>query len=362
VNTSFPPSDENRQILEEASAWFVEFRLGEPDGATRRKFSSWLRRSPEHIRAYMEMSGAYARLPGPQWVRGADLDRLIARARTRSSIVSLNQTGLHEDLHPGRPRASARGRASFGRSPALLAGLAACILVGLGIAFFTHGTPVYETQIGEQRSITLEDGSRMELNAQTRVRIVFEAFRRRVDLVQGQAFFHVAKDPHRPFIVESGSAFVRAVGTQFDVYRRDTGTTVTVIEGRVALQSAAAELPDHPAQRSPAVSGSGVELSAGEQAVISAAVIAMAPRANVAAATAWTQGQLEFDETPLSEAVVQFNRYSRKPLVLGSTALATLKISGVYSSKDVASFLLFLRSQPDLTVTETDKDIRLTNK
>ena len=99
--------------------------------------------------------------------------------------------------------------------------------------------PIYATEIGERRSITLADGSTVDLNARSRVRIEFSKKERRVDLLDGQALFQVTKDKNRPFIVSSGDATVRAVGTQFDVYRRTNSTTVTVLEGRVAVYSTA---------------------------------------------------------------------------------------------------------------------------
>ncbi len=95
--------------------------------------------------------------------------------------------------------------------------------------------PLYSTDIGERRSITLADGSTVDLNARSKLRIEFSSAERRVELLDGQALFQVAKDKQRPFIVHSGDATVRAVGTQFDVYRKDSGTTITVLEGRVAV-------------------------------------------------------------------------------------------------------------------------------
>jgi transmembrane sensor len=233
--------------------------------------------------------------------------------------------------------------------------------------FFAHRAPMYETNRGEQRILTLEDGSQIELNARSRVRVSFTSTSRAVQLIQGQAFFRVAKDAQRPFTVNSSDALVRAVGTQFDVYRKDSGTTVTVVEGRVLVQSGPSDAapggsPAGNPQSEPLQAVASLDLSAGEQAVVTASSIAKSPHINVAAVTAWTQGQLEFDETPLSEVISEFNRYAAKPLVVASPSLNTLTITGVYSSMDGASLLLFLRSQPDLVVTETDTEIRLTSR
>ncbi len=364
MNTDFPQTGENRQILEEASAWLIDFRLGEADAATHQNFARWLRRSPEHIRAYMEVSGAYARLPSAKYIPASDIERLIAHTQFRENVVAL-ESGLltRGDLHAAPARSSMARRRTV-----IMAGIAATLAFAVfGARLILNPVPTYETQTGEQRTLTLEDGSRIELNARSRVRVAFTRTRRNVELIAGQALFTVAKDPDRPFVVNSAGALVRAIGTQFDVYRKESGTTVTVLEGRVSLQSPPMEALSSVAPEGRATEArpsllQSMELSAGEQAVITTAAIAKSHRANVVAATAWTQGQLEFDETPLSEATAEFNRYSRKPLVVESSSLNALRISGIYASTDTASLLLFLQSQPDLFVTETDTEIRLTRK
>src|SRR5260221_5540279 len=109
-------------------------------------------------------------------------------------------------------------------------------LAGMAV-WQTECYPSYSTDVGERRSLTLDDGSTVDLNARSKVRIEFSKAERRVDLIEGQALFQVAKNMDRPFIVKSGEATVRAVGTQFDVDRKATGTTVTVLEGRVVVYS-----------------------------------------------------------------------------------------------------------------------------
>ncbi|HSY08998.1 MAG TPA: FecR domain-containing protein [Steroidobacteraceae bacterium] len=348
----------NRQTLEEASAWFVEFRLGEVDSATRRRFLGWLRRSPEHIRAYLEISGAYARLPTSGSVNEAEMARLIEHARSRNNLASF-ATDSESIPCPGVAQIGSVGWGRPWRVTRLAAAVAAIgIIVALGVWFTLRHAPTYETQTAEERTITLEDGSTLQLNARTRVRVHFSDARRDVELVQGQALFKVAKDAQRPFIVTSGGAVIRAVGTQFDVDREASGTTVTVLEGRVNVASQAQTfrlsangLPAAPRE---------LELSAGEQVIVTPAALEKSPHPNAAAATAWTRGRLEFYETPLSEAVMEFNRYSRRPLVIVSPELESLHINGVYSLTDNASgLLLFLRHQPDIHVDETETDIRI---
>ena len=110
----------------------------------------------------------------------------------------------------------------------------------------------YSTAIGEQRSFTLADGSTIELSPRSRVRVRLSDRERDIQLLDGQAFFTVTKDVNRPFVVAVDQARVRAVGTQFDVNKRRSGTTVTVLEGRVAVYQVvsqdAAESPESPDQ------------------------------------------------------------------------------------------------------------------
>ena len=354
MSTRYPV--ENRQILQEASAWFVEFRHGE-DGLRRREFMSWLRRSPEHIRAYLEVSTTYAKLPHTTASPDPGMQELIERTRSRVNVVPLDAQSDASNVaplanHPRSVHAAPRSRN-------LLAAAAAAILcAGAALASWLVLTraPVYSTQTAEHRSITLEDGSRIELNARSTVRVRLTATERTVELLDGQALFRVAKDEQRPFIVRTGAARVRAVGTRFDVHLRKAGTIVTVLEGSVAVQGAVA------GPTSATLGGSTVKLAAGEQAIVDASIIARTPRANVDAAIAWTKGEFEFDETRLADVVEEFNRHSFVPLVIESPALEDFRISGIYSFDDPASLLRFLRNQPDILVVEDRNGMRLSRR
>jgi transmembrane sensor len=169
-----------------------------------------------------------------------------------------------------------------------------------------------------------------------------------VTLLDGQALFRVAKDKQRPFVVRAGDAQVRAVGTEFDVYKKPTATVVTVVEGRVETYDSL----DSPGS-------AGIVLSAGEQLTVVPHVVTKPTRTDTAVATAWVQKRLIFEETPLSDVAEEFNRYNRRPLTIDDGELGNLKISGVYSSTDPASLINFLRSQNAIQVVETEKQVRV---
>jgi transmembrane sensor len=402
----------NRQVLEEASEWFVDFRVGDVDAAARERFDEWLRRSPEHIRAYWEIAKSYVELPALTPADKLDVAELIAYAHSDDNVVPLHPgvgTRAPHVLCVDNDASANTHRANTGwgrelpvrRRFLVAASIAIMLAIAGAVVWQTQRYALYTTDIGERRSITLADGSTVDLNARSRLRIEFSDTERRVELLDGQALFQVAKDPRRPFIVRSGETIVRAVGTQFDVYLKDSGTTVTVLEGRVAVYSTAhreapaaeteqnsphdtngPDIAQHALPRAswrdahvssmstpgslPAPppglldpSGSGaVFLSAGEQVTVTPEAIAVPHRADANVATAWMQRRLIFQGSKLSDVVDEFNRYNRTQLVIEDPRLKDLQISGVYSSTDPASLLRFLRDQ-GVRVTDSDSTVRI---
>ncbi len=354
-----------KRLRADAAQWFVEFRDGAMDPQRREMFDAWLRTSPEHIRAYLEVSALWAGVPDAFAGRDIDVDAIVAAARAEDGVV----VPLDRGVNSTESSATVEKR---GANLRRVVALAACLLisVAIGVAWvWTHRGVEYRTEIGEQRSIMLPDGSTMDLNARSRVQVRFEAGVRNIRLLEGQALFKVAKDAARPFIVDTDSSQVRAVGTQFDVYRRDSGTTVTVIEGRVAvlapLDTSQRALPaGEPARaaRSDAANAP-VEIAAGEQIKVAAAGGMGAPvPTNAAYATAWTRHQIILREAPLSDVVEEFNRYNRRPMAIDDPEVASVRISGVFSSRDPGSLLRFLREMPLFVVAESDHEIRILAK
>lgn len=337
-------------VVAEASEWFIDFRAGDVDGEARLRFIEWLRRSPEHIQAYLEVSGVWSELPDSDPDGRFDIESLIAKARSEPDVIPLSP--IHPRLPPAPPAAQPRAVGGLSRRPVLAA--AAVLMVSFTTLFFWIDRDTahsYSTGIGEQRTIQLMDGSTVELNARSKVEVRLTEHRRDVALIDGQALFHVAKDKQRPFVVRAGEAQVRAVGTEFDVYKKRTETVVTVVEGRVETY--------------PGSDGAGtaaILLSAGEQLTVLPHTVTKPTLADTVAATAWVQKRLIFEETPLSEVAEEFNRYNRRPLAIDDPGLQTLKISGVYSSIDPASLINFLRSQNSIQVIETEDQVRVVRR
>jgi transmembrane sensor len=371
----------NTQIYEEACEWFIECRAGDLDNAARAEFDRWLRKSSEHQGAYLEIAAIWNEGPTLDPANRWDLDKLIAQAaedpaniiaweRTRST----SHTPQPVTKTPQTPRRVPLSAACIGRRR--LFSIAASILLATAAlaTYILTSSGVYATALGEQRSLALSDGSTAQLNSLSKIRIRYSEHERTVDLMQGQALFHVAKDTTRPFIVHIGQTRVRAVGTQFDVYRKGDGTIVTVVEGRVAiLNEGQPSGPKHEGEqglRDPASStevpdfaqreGEGaISLTAGEQITVSPKTARKTLHPNLAGATSWTQRQLVFDSASFADVAEEFNRYNQRKLVVDPSALGTQHISGVFSSTDTASLIRFLRDRPGVRVTETPTQIRV---
>lgn len=336
----------NKQILEEASAWFVDFRVGDIDARSRQHFHDWLRRSPEHIQAYLDIAMTYAEVQAPDANAELDVTALIDAARSTADINVVSISGP-------RSTESARSSSSTKRILAIAASLV--LIVAFASWQYAH-RETYTTGVGEQRSLVLADGSTVQLNSRSRIRVRYTDHERRIELLEGQALFQVAKNKQRPFVVRSGDAHVRAVGTEFDVYRKHTGTVVTVVEGRVSIDFAGSAQTPEPLATFDAPA---ILLTAGEQLNVGDKRVAKPQVVNPSTAIAWTQRQLIFENASLDEVAEEFNRYSARPIIVDAQALDSFHVSGTYSSSNPESLLRFLRIQPGIKLIETDREIRI---
>lgn len=183
--------------------------------------------------------------------------------------------------------------------------------------------PLYQTEVGEQRLLALDDGSRVRLNTDSAVRVVFWGDTRRVFLRRGEAFFEVAHDASRPFVVDAGGTEVRALGTRFDVRRAGDAVEVILVDGRVRVEDRR---------------GGVAELAPRQQLRVTDAGLSRV-RPALAGAPSWTTGRLTFRDTPLAAAVAEVNRYSeRKVELVDAASLADEPVSGMFDAGDVEAF------------------------
>lgn len=235
-------------------------------------------------------------------------------------------------------------RAPRQRATMLAAGIAALLgaLLWADPAFHTQHNA---TAAGERRQLTLADGTELTLNTRTVAEVEWHLRTRQVRLVDGEALFDVAHAAWRPFLVRAGDTTVRVVGTVFNVRRDDPRVTVTVLRGRVHVESA---------------SGDAMLLSA-RQAVESAGGTLTARAApDPAGAIVWKDGKLMFDRTPLAQALADINRYRTTPATLADPAIARLQISGVFDSARTDALLDLLPSILPVAIRrEADDTVRI---
>ena len=181
------------------------------------------------------------------------------------------------------------------------------------------------------------------------------AFLKSIQLMGGQALFLVKKDAVRPFVVVSDGGRIRAVGTQFDVYRRPVGTTVTVVEGKVDVTE-----PGLPTRAAGAVP---LLLSAGEQLTLTPGTTPHAGPADLDAVTAWTRRRLVFMETtPLSEVVAELNRYNTRQIIIEDPSISEYHIRGSFEASDPERLLRFLRERFNADVREQGNEVRVSRQ
>ncbi len=358
-----PTRNVHPDLVAQASEFFVEFRVGDGTRACRARFEKWLRASPDHVQAYLEVAAGWSELPVADPEGRIDLQALLARARSSSDD---NVVPLRSSPATARPRSPA----THTRRWAIAACLALMATVlGAGVRFLAYRDGrTYSTGIGEQRTLLLADGSTVTLNALSAVRVLMTAHARKVTLIRGQANFHDVDEPDRPFIVRSGNSSVRAIGTRFDVDKEPGRTVVTVLEGQVAVANSLAwiesigrrQLLQDLAQ--PAHERRAVLVPAGEQVTVLAQSIPAPTQVDVQAVSAWMRRRLVFDDTPLEEVAREFNRYGKRRLVIADPSLLTVGVSGSYSASHPDALIGFLRSQPTLQVSETGDEIRVTRR
>ena len=318
-------------IDEEAAAW--AWRMDSPDvtPAERQAYEAWLRQDPRHARASKELNYVWQQLDG------------LAEAKREEKIATFSE--LNKAL-----RAS-RQRWWMAAAAALVAGVA------LGVAWFEHGSElqVLATAVGQERSVTLADGSVVSLNTNTIVETNLARHMREIFLKKGEAHFRVAHDTSRPFLVHAGDAVVRAVGTEFEVrVRQDQHVDVVVNEGRVEVRPA--EVKTGTAAQVPvpmrAVSA-GERLSTANRDYV---VSAVTP-AQLSSSLAWREGAIVFEGERLADAIAEVGRYTDTRIIVTDPATAELRVGGRFRTGDMQEFFAALQAALPVNIRRTDDAI-----
>jgi len=290
----------------------------------------------------------------------------IGASANRPEFLALREQALARARRANRRRWYSPWTASQ-RSGSLAAGIAGVALVACVIwqlSPYGYRPGVYQTGIGEQRTIELSDHSRIALDSSTRIRVTLTADARTVEITQGQAQFVVAHEVARPFKVIAGSHTIVDVGTVFTVDYEAHYVHVAMMEGRVAVltQEPQASSGNTGAQLRTAATtratSDTIELSAGEELQFSPDGRAtVTSKADLEAATAWREGKVIFHAERLGEAVRRLNRYSRVQLRIEGAALSDLRVSGVFEAGDNRGFAVAVAAYLPVVADYSQNDL-----
>jgi transmembrane sensor len=303
--------DPREQQMDEAAAWVARMDGDDWSSEQEEQLQRWLGEDPVRQGLLLRAQGLWLSLEDPAVAE-------MPQAPTRSTI--------------------------FPRRAVLAGGLAAIAASAAGLFFFTGGGGrVYATDLGEIRQVPLEDGSLATINTASRIEVNFKPDLRLISLEEGEAWFKVAKNAARPFMVRAGDVWVRAVGTAFSVRRNSQGAEVIVTEGVVQTWS------DSDSSRKLLVGGGGRALVGRTQLAELAPDPAKADRD-----LAWREGKIELVDETLADAVGEFNRYNQRKILLRDSNVASEQVDGVFSANDPESFALAVHSLLDVPVDMSD--------
>lgn len=282
VNTTLSPDE----IRDQAVDWSLRLQAEDCSEHERDAFERWLKQHPLHQELYDEVEQTN------QWLAAFKTKPLPAR-----------QEALRYRSKPAN------------RVKRIAAAAGVLLLVGTALIALKWATPIsYRVATGQQRTVDLADGSRLELNTNSLAKVRINPWQRQVELVQGEAYFNVAHDSSRPFEVKVGTGVVRDLGTAFEIYKTDERVLVAVEEGRV-------EVTTHETR----------QLTAGQQTAYAAngdfINLDLAPIDHL---TAWRRGQIVFHNQRLDSVLAEIARYHNLDIRLADSKLAALRVSGAF--------------------------------
>jgi transmembrane sensor len=313
--------DARRTARAEAAAWVVRLHGPQRSPEIEAGFREWLAGDPEHARQFERVTDV--------WDAGAR--------------VPVN----------GLPRVRAAWRAPAARGWAVAA---ACALACLGVAWFARGSlrpgTAYSSRIGELRVVQLKDGSAISLDSDSAIRVAYSDTERRVQLDRGQAYFDVKANPGWPFVVVAGRHQITDMGTVFVVRYDPALTVVTLVKGRIAVSSRF--------QGTGSADSAGAHvLAAGQRLTFAGDGPPKLDQPRLDEVTAWQRGEVMLDDTPLTRAVAELNRYDTDSLVIGNPQVARLRVSGIYHTGNNREFALLLDRLYGIQFSERDGRIML---
>lgn len=312
------------ELRSEAAHWYNQHLAGDMTLEDEYRFRDWINRSDAHRGAYKE------------------IDRAWYVAGTTASDLARS-----DDPVPARVGSSRSKVFAAVASILLVAGIGWLSLGGLPFGERDHPAQAFQTETGQRATVTLPDGSIVLLDSETDMRFMDLPDERRVRLLRGRAYFEVASDSSRPFVVHAAGKTVRAIGTAFEVSMAHGELTVVLVEGKVRVEDATE-------------TENGTDMTPGRQLVIDTDRRWTLTNADVEKEIGWTEGRLIFMHDPLSEAVAEVNRYSTRKLTFKDGTIPDREIVGVFTAGDVDGFIKALElNRVAKQVSSTNDEIEL---
>ncbi len=322
---------------EEACAldWCLRQQQADWNATEAAELQRWLDASPLHAVAFLRMEHGLARVEHSLTEVGTP-----AASRPSPTLTAVRSAAPKAVTPP--PAARGRWKAlAWAASLALLLGGGALITAQLMI----EPAGQYTTAVGSHRTVVLEDGSRVELNTDTRIRTVFEGDTRQVHLVRGEAYFDVRPDPKRPFIVHADGQRIVVLGTRFAVRRDAERLRVVVTHGTVRIDPLALRKDNKPPPPVIATRGDAVVVDQ------RSALVTVLPDERLDSELAWRTGFLMFDNVQLGQVAAEFNRYNQRKLVVDDE-IASIRISGNFEASNLGAFIRLLQQVHELNLDE----------
>jgi transmembrane sensor len=347
----------SRQIELIASAWLSRRDGAEWTAHDQLQLDAWLQESTAHRVAYLRLDAAWRQSDrlkalGAGVPAGAVPERgAWGMAPLPESRAMPSESGT--DSEPSAPArvAAARHPSALSRATRKLpksrprrllryatAGFALVVLASLAWGW-RHYAAVdqasYRTAIGGLQDVPLPDGSVITLSSDSRILVTLSRNERHIDLQQGEAFFKVAKDPGRPFVVSAGDRRAIAVGTRYDVRRDASELRVIVTQGVVRLESDNG--PGGRRRPSTLLPAGSIALASDAGVVVNSGSVQQAEEF-----LSWRSGFLSFHDTPLASAAAEFNRYNARKIVIGDASIGSLRVGGNFRWSNAETFVRLL--------------------
>ena len=344
----------SRQIELIASAWLARRDAATWSAHEQIQLDAWLDVSTAHRVAFLRLGAAWrqsARLKA----LGAGVAVGLVPARgawglvpsrnpreTHAAVEALSERAragaAHAGSHPARFKHWLRKKAR--RRPVRYAigavALAAVVSLVLGWRHYSAvDQAFYRTAVGGLQDVPLADGSVVTLSSDSRILVTFSRGERHLDLQQGEAFFRVAKDPDRPFVVSAGDRRAIAVGTRYDVRRDAADLRVIVTQGVVRLESDSGSGGHR--QPTTLLPAGSIALASNNGVVVHSGSVEHAEEF-----LGWRNGFISFHDTPLAAAAAEFNRYNTRKIVIGDATIGAMRVGGNFRWSNADSFVRLL--------------------